>query len=312
MSSKLPRARTLPSTVSNSRDYGPTFPTNCCRLGFLGIKQNAGQEDINKGYRQKSRLLHPDKAKQKFLAAYKKDQAKQHPDWKPEQLERKKPSQAEVKKAIKEASARFARLGLIAKILRGSGRERYDHFLANGFPAWRGSGYYYARFRPGLGTVLLGLFIFVGGGAHYGALYMSWKRQQEFIGRYVRHARRAAWGDDLGIKGIPNFGETAATSSAPTEKDDMSMASMNRKQRRMQDKENKKSKGVKEAPATPAEAPSPAATGPTGGKKRVMAENGKVLIVDSIGNVFMEQKNEDGETEEYLLDVRPRLRSHLS
>lgn len=195
---------------------------------------------------------------------------------------------------------------MIAKILRGPGRERYDHFLANGFPAWRGTGYYYARFRPGLGSVLFGLFIFVGGGAHYGALYLSWKRQQEFVGRYVRHARRAAWGDDVGIKGLPNFGETAATPAASAEADDMGMASMNRRQRRMQDKENKKNKGSKESGSTPPEASSPAITGPTGGKKRVQAENGKVLIVDSVGNVFMEQKNEDGETEEYLLDVRFR------
>ena len=40
-----------------------------------------------------------------------------------------------------------------------------------------------------------------------------------------------------------------------------------------------------------------------GEKKRVRAENGKVLIVDSIGNVFMEERNDEGELEEYLLDV---------
>ena len=28
----------------------------------------------------------------------------------------------------------------------------YDFFYKNGVPKWRGTGYYYARFRPGLGV----------------------------------------------------------------------------------------------------------------------------------------------------------------
>lgn len=31
-------------------------------------------------------------------------------------------------------------------------RIRYDFFYKNGVPRWRGTGYYYARFRPGLGV----------------------------------------------------------------------------------------------------------------------------------------------------------------
>ena len=29
---------------------------------------------------------------------------------------------------------------------------RYDFFYKNGVPRWRGTGYYYSRFRPGLGV----------------------------------------------------------------------------------------------------------------------------------------------------------------
>lgn len=48
---------------------------------------------------------------------------------------------------------RFARLGVISTILRNKeSRDRYDFFYKNGVPKWRGTGYYYSRFRPGLGV----------------------------------------------------------------------------------------------------------------------------------------------------------------
>ncbi len=79
---------------------------------------------------------------------------------------------------VKGVQERFARLGVIASILRSEdGRERsvsceitwlllgqpklmrlickirrYDFFYKNGVPRWRGTGYYYSRFRPGLGV----------------------------------------------------------------------------------------------------------------------------------------------------------------
>jgi len=43
-------------------------------------------------------------------------------------------------------------------------------------------------------------------------------------------------------------------------------------------------------------------SGPVGAKKRTVAENGKVLIVDSVGNVFLEDETEEGQTQEFLLD----------
>jgi DnaJ homolog subfamily C member 1 len=57
---------------------------------------------------------------------------------------------------------RFARLGVISTILRKKeSRERYDFFYKNGVPKWRGTGYYYSRFRPGLGVCPLQLTLSV-------------------------------------------------------------------------------------------------------------------------------------------------------
>lgn len=270
----------------------------------MGITPSANQEDINKAYRKKSRTLHPDKVKQQYISEHtKKTKAKGD---KPgvTVTKNKKPSQAEIKAAAKAASDRFARLGIVTNILRGPGRERYDHFLSNGFPKWKGTGYYYARFRPGLGSVLVGLFIFVGGGGHWLALYMSWKRQQEFVGRYIKFARHAAWGDNLGIPGLD--GTSTPTPSAGDDADPMAQP-INRRQRRMQEKEakkdnksEKKTKGIKSAKISPVGTPPVGATGP---KKRVVAENGKILVVDTVGNVYLEQQDEEGQTHEFLLDV---------
>ncbi|KAF4627670.1 hypothetical protein G7Y89_g10485 [Cudoniella acicularis] len=263
---------------------------------FLGISPSANQEEINKAYRKKSRTLHPDKVKQQFIAdkTGKKSTT---------QKSNKKPSQSEIKAAAKAASDRFARLGIVTNILRGAGRERYDHFLSNGFPKWKGTGYYYARFRPGLGSVLTGLFIFVGGGGHWLALYMSWKRQQEFVGRYIKFARHAAWGDNLGIPGLD--GASTPTPAVGDDADPMAQP-MNRRQRRMQEKDSKKEnksdkkgKGIKSAKISPVGTPPVGATGP---KKRVVAENGKILVVDTVGNVYLEQTDEEGQTHEFLLD----------
>lgn len=277
---------------------------------FLGIKPGANQDDINQAYRKKSRLLHPDKVKQKFIAEKSTGKDKSKSKKKPGVHVSKGPSQSEIKAATKAASDRFARLGIVTNILRGSGRERYDHFLSNGFPKWKGTGYYYARFRPGLGAVLAGLFIFVGGGGHWLALYMSWKRQQEFVGRYIKFARHAAWGENLGI---PGLGGTATPPVAAVDGEPQRQP-MNRRERRMQEKDAKKEKsekktrGIKAAKASPAATPPVGATGP---RKRVVAENGKILVVDSVGNVYLEQADEDGETHEFLLDPNELLKPTL-
>lgn len=278
---------------------------------FLGVQSSASQEDIGKAYRKKSRLIHPDKAKQSFIAsrAQKSPKSKSSEKKKPGVHVAKTPSESEVQAHVKKASERFGRLGIVANILKGPGRERYDFFLENGFPKWRGTGYYYARFRPGLGTVLIGLFVLAGGGAHFVALFVSWKRQREFVDRYIKHARRAAWGDDLGIKGIPGTDISGTPAAGATGLDEASRGvALNRRQKRMQEKENKKEikkgrGGSKHSGInTPLEAAEVDGRGPLGAKKKVQAENGKVLIVDSVGNVYLEEQDEEGNVTEFLLD----------
>lgn len=147
--------------------------------------------------------------------------------------------------------------------------------------------------------MLAGLFIFVGGGGHWLALYMSWKRQQEFIGRYIKFARHAAWGDTLAIPGL----DGTSTPNATGDESDPMAQTMNRRQRRMQEKDTKKDKSDKKSKTKKLSPAATPAAGSTGARKRVVAENGKTLVVDSVGNVFLEQADEDGETHEFLLDV---------
>ena len=281
------------------------------------MKASASQDDILKAFRKKSRVLHPDKAKQSFIAsrATAKPKAKSgQNNKKPSVHVNRSPSESEIQAAVKQASDRYSRLGVIAEILKGSGRERYDFFLNNGFPKWRGTGYYYARFRPGLGTVLVGLFTFGGGLVHYGAMYMSWQRQKDFAERYIRNARRSAWGDNSGIRGIPGVdGAMTGTSANPPSSfaQENGAAVLNRRQKREQEKQAKKdektpkrTKGVQRSgTSTPLESDTgELGSGPQGAKKRVQAENGKMLVVDSVGNVFIEEEDENGAKAEFLLD----------
>lgn len=303
----------LKDEVQNAEGENATF------YSFMGLEPNANQEDINKAYRKLSRTLHPDKARSNWLANYNKPKKPTtKPGAKPtvHVQKNKQPSQSEINRFNKEAGARFERLSLVANILRGPGRDSYDHFLKNGFPAWRGTGYYYKRFRPGLGTVLFGLFIFVGGGVHYAFLYLSWKRQREFVERYIKHARRMAWGDEGGIGAIPGLGggqngtPRAARQGTPDADDSMQW---NRREKRAMEKEKRKEgkkpaksaqtveKARREGISSPQDAE--ITSGPVGAKKRTVAENGKVLIVDSVGNVFLEDETEEGDIQEFLLDV---------
>jgi len=281
-------------------------------LDFLGVKPRASQDEITKAFRKKSRLIHPDKAKQSFIASRFKSSSKADTGAKgkkPGVRVNRVPSQREIRDAEKQASDRFARLGVVANILKGPGRERYDHFRNNGFPKWKGTGYYYARLRPGLGSVLIGLLVLGGGAAHYAAMYLSWKRQREFVGRYIRHARRAAWGDEFGIKGMPGIDTPASGSSAPPQADSAGeAAAMNRRQKRLQEKESKKERDPKKSKGARINGSDDTAeatvlNGPDGERKKVIAENGKVLIVDSLGNVYLEEEGEGGEKAEYLLDA---------
>ncbi|KAG5914486.1 hypothetical protein E4U61_005632 [Claviceps capensis] len=265
---------------------------------ILGVTPAASFEDIQKAYRKKTVALHPDKVKQNLRAERLKQAGGKGKG------PVKQPTSAEVKAAVKKASDRQTRLMLIANILKGSGRDRYDHFLANGFPLWKGTDYYYNRYRPGLGTVMVGLFIVGGGAIHYLILFMNWKRQREFVERYVKFARDTAWGGNLGIPNIEP--QAAAPATPPGEEDDAAAyVPQNRRERRMQQKGVKKETGrgrsKKVAKKSPA-ASRDASPGPTGVRRKVVAENGKVLIVDSLGDVYLEEQDEEGVMNEYLLD----------
>jgi hypothetical protein len=266
---------------------------------------------LNKAYRKKSARLHPDKARQNFINEWQKNNKKAAKT--PGVKVAKQPSKKEIDAHVKKVTASYQRLSVIANVLKGPERQRYDHFMRNGFPAWRGSGYYYSRFRPGLGSVLLGCFAVFGGGMHYFALLVSWRRRREFVQRYIRHARKTAWGDETAIQGIPGVEpvntqqwEDKEEEKEPSEEQFMPR---NRREKRAMDKENakkgKKVQAVRTARTTGISTPVEAelTSGPQGAKKRIVAENGKVLIVDSVGNVFLEEETEEGMKGEFLLDV---------
>ncbi|KZT12474.1 DnaJ-domain-containing protein [Laetiporus sulphureus 93-53] len=146
----------LVSAVEASEGKGTTF------YSWLGVPSTASTGEIAKAYRKKSIQLHPDK----------------NPN-------------------DKKAHERFARLGIVSSILRNTEkRERYDFFYKNGVPKWRGTGYYYLRFRPGLGTVLTFLII-VTSTLHYVIQGLNYKRDLKRINFIAEQARIAAWGTKL-------------------------------------------------------------------------------------------------------------------
>lgn len=282
---------------------------------FVGVTPSATWEDINKAFRKKSRSIHPDKARQQFVAAKSTRPPKKAGEKrKPGVHVSKGPSQREIDNFMKEATARYSRLGVVTALLKGGQRERYDHFLRHGFPTWRGTGYYYARYRPGLGTVLVGLFVAGGGVAHYYALRIGYNRQRQFMEKYIKQARKTAWGNDSGIAGIPGVstGPVDVPPAPPEEQEPDPYANLNRRHKREMEKQNKKdkAKGSNKPSAGRAQGPTESvpATAPQGQRRRVTAENGKQLLVDSVGNVFLIEEVEDEETgevtsQEMLLDM---------
>ncbi|GAA5979352.1 hypothetical protein JCM10908_002892 [Rhodotorula pacifica] len=141
------------SALENAEGKGTTF------YSFLNTTKSADDKAISKAYRKRSLELHPDK----------------NPN-------------------DKKIQDRFARLGVIANILKDSEkRKRYDFFYDNGVPKWRGTGYYYSRYRPGLGAVLAGLTVF-SCFIHYVFLYLTFRVSKMRIAQFRHQALEAAWG----------------------------------------------------------------------------------------------------------------------
>lgn len=123
---------------------------------WLNLKRTATDAEIAKAYRKMSQKLHPDK----------------------------NPSKA--------ATARFSRLGLVAKVLRSEGRERYDFFLDYGFPRWKGTDYYYSRYRPGLFSVLVFLFL-LSSTVQYWFKKLTASQHRKYMNSIIEEAKDQAW-----------------------------------------------------------------------------------------------------------------------
>ncbi|KAH9951606.1 DnaJ-domain-containing protein [Amylocystis lapponica] len=144
------------SAVEASEGKGTTF------YSWLNVPSTASTAEIAKAYRKKSIQLHPDK-----------------------------------NPGIKNAHERFAQLGVVSSILRNAeGRKRYDFFYKNGVPKWRGTGYYYSRFRPGLGAVLIFLTL-LSSVLQFLIQRMNYARDLKRIDWIIEQAKTAAWGSKL-------------------------------------------------------------------------------------------------------------------
>ncbi|KAF3901452.1 hypothetical protein ABW21_db0205304 [Orbilia brochopaga] len=244
----------------------------------------ATQDELNKAYRKTSRQIHPDK----FVSPARLKKAGATPTFYP-------PKSTYIPQTRQAADERFARLGLVANILRGPERERYDHFLRNGFPRWRGTGYYYSRFRPGLVSVLLGLWVVLAGGGHYLVMRVNTTQQRRFMEGYIADARTAAWGNNHGLANLnlDTVGDASGSSRGGTPPP---AVQGNRKQRRAAKAAGSNNSGTNTPPAV-SDKPQHIA------KRKVTSENGKVFMVTALGDVSLVEEDEDGVMREYLLDL---------
>ena len=136
---------------------------------------------------------------------------------------------------VKGTHDRFARLTVIADILKGEESRkrsviaavglnrlniscsprillRYDFFYKNGVPKWRGTDYYYSRFRPGLGVSILSIIfqlfltsnkavlsflVFLTSLLQYVVQRINHNKDLARIELILVRARKAAWGPKL-------------------------------------------------------------------------------------------------------------------
>lgn len=165
----------LVSALEASEGKGTTFYT------FLNITKSATLSEINKAARRRSLELHPDK----------------NPN-------------------VKNIEARFARLGVITAILRDEEkRERYNFFHDNGVPKWKGTGYMYSRWQPGLGFAIM-FVLSVATLMHYGIQHVHYRSELTRIRKFQIAAKQAAYGP----KGLQPDKLKASSSSQALEKDE--------------------------------------------------------------------------------------------
>lgn len=124
----------------------------------LNIRPTSNLAEIKRAYRKRSLEWHPDK-----------------------------------NSGVKGAQQRFERLGLVYKILRDERKDRYDHFLKAGFPKWRKDGYFYERYRPGLGAVVVGV-VLLSMLVEVGVSRLTSGQERRKIERLKMSARLVAWG----------------------------------------------------------------------------------------------------------------------
>ncbi|KAG0293918.1 hypothetical protein BGZ98_001976 [Dissophora globulifera] len=109
---------------------------------WMGVTQKTPKVEIEKAFRKMTRSLHPDKNKGP------------------------------------QAQEKYARLSSIITILRDDGkRDRYNFFLKNGVPRWRGTGYLYRRHRPGFKAVIVFLAVLISG-FQYLARYVAYTQEK--------------------------------------------------------------------------------------------------------------------------------------
>jgi curved DNA-binding protein CbpA len=146
----------LVSAIEASEGKGTTF------YSWLDVPFTATTSEIAKAYRKLSMQLHPDK-----------------------------------NPGNKKIAERFARLGVVSSILRNpTSRKRYDFFYKNGVPKWKGTGYFYSRVRPGLGSVFVFLTI-LSSGMQYFIQRFNYQRDLKRIEHVIYEARLAAWGSKM-------------------------------------------------------------------------------------------------------------------
>lgn len=134
---------------------------------WLKLERSATLQEISKAYRRLSRELHPDKVG------------------------------SVSKSAKKAAEERFQRLSLVGNILRDQSlKRRYDYFLDKGFPKWKGSGYYYSKFRPGFALTMFMLYILVGL-LQWAALFISRRQDYKRVVALKEELRVLAWGGSV-------------------------------------------------------------------------------------------------------------------